>query len=222
MDLPDQVSRIAVLWEGGYPEFNAVPEQLRGLVGRHPMKPMIIVHDLAGWDAAGRIREPLRTIFLDVPLPGGETPLAQRFRATDLVWNTLENHQQADPTLGFIVLLSSENSPPRGVGAATEYKLKILQRFDMAGNPVGEPLSLFDICRECLQEAIEGDLSDHSPDMHSHLREVFSRLEDGDWENINWEGLDWFVEGESLILIYDKWPKDPPFALVVDLPENWK
>ena len=41
----------------------------------------------------------------------------------------------------------------------------------------------------------------------------------------NWEGLGWFVPGESLVLVYDeklaRRRLDPQEALVVPLPEGW-
>lgn len=34
-------SRVAVLWEGGYPDYDQVPEELRRIVGRTPLHPVI-------------------------------------------------------------------------------------------------------------------------------------------------------------------------------------
>lgn len=46
-DLTGNASRVAVLWEGGYPEFQEVPPQLRGSQGwLPPLKPVVVVHDL--------------------------------------------------------------------------------------------------------------------------------------------------------------------------------
>ncbi len=39
-------SRAAVLWEGGYPQYYDVPEQLRAKVGRQALSPIVQVHDL--------------------------------------------------------------------------------------------------------------------------------------------------------------------------------
>ena len=66
-----------------------------------------------------------------------------------------------------------------------------LQRFTIAGKPVGTPL----------------DLNKGVP---PHLKRA------------NWEGLGWFEEGKSLVLIHDKPPEGPPTALIVDLPDDWK
>ena len=58
--------------------------------------------------------------------------------------------------------------------------------------------------------------------MLTHIEEIAALLEKGNWENLNWEGLGWFERGKSLIAIYDRWPKDPPFALVIDILDEWK
>jgi hypothetical protein len=38
---------------------------------------------------------------------------------------------------------------------------------------------------------------------------------------VDWEGLDWFERGKSLVLIFDSLDETPA-AYVVDLPEDWK
>ena len=38
----------------------------------------------------------------------------------------------------------------------------------------------------------------------------------------NWEGLDWFVGGESLLMVNDNYSGDNPIVMVIDLPEDWK
>jgi hypothetical protein len=43
-----------------------------------------------------------------------------------------------------------------------------------------------------------------------------------DLPGVNWEGLDWFEQGKSLILIHESYPADTPTAFVWQLPEDWK
>ena len=38
----------------------------------------------------------------------------------------------------------------------------------------------------------------------------------------NWEGLDWFVPSESLIVVCERSPLGPGAAMIVDLPEDWR
>jgi hypothetical protein len=213
-------SRIAVLWEGGYPAFELVPEELRDLVGRLPLKPTVIVHEIADDGVADLVRQPPKVIPLQVPVSGGEEPEAQRFRGTDLVWHRWRNpEERGEITEGFIVLLSSSNSPTEGT---RRYQFKHLQRFDMEGRPVGDPLDLTSICRTILGESADEVCKGLGFEMSYHMRSVIGIVEESQGESVNWEGLDWFVEGESLITIYDTWPKDPPFALIFDIPEEWK
>lgn len=207
-------SKVAVLWEGGYPQFAEVPPQLRGGTCGLPLKPVIVVHEIKRDAYAGRVENPLLRIELDAPEPPGEPPNAQRFRATDLVWFTSENGEEE-----FIVLLNSENAP---LDDEVEYKFKILQRFDMNGDRVGAPLNINDICRNIMTNLNEDDLEKMSHASVKHLEEIQVLLEAGTWENVNWEGLGWFVEGQSLVIIYDAVPKDPPFAFVIDIPEQWR
>lgn len=221
--LSNGTSRIAVLWEGGYPIYKMVPKQLREHVGRLPLKPVIIVHEIERGQVAGIVDKPLHSIMLNVPEPEGEPPLAQRFRATDLVWyDWPDEGKKEDSKEGFIVLMSSENAPPESTGSPTEYRVKILQRFSLDGNPRGEPLFINEVCKQYLRDFVINKPAFVSHEILAHIKEVATLLDEGNWENINWEGLDWFEEGRSLIAIYDKWPMDPPFALVIDIPEEWK
>ena len=127
----DGSSKIAVLWEGGYPEYEQVPEQLRRRLGRLPMRPVVQVHSLRAGELDILVRGPNFT-ELDVVSPRGRAPRAQRFRAPDLVW-----HQGPGGRWGFIVLLSSHNSLGK-----REYRHHWLQRFSERGSRIGEPIDL--------------------------------------------------------------------------------
>ena len=134
-------SRVAVLWEGGYPIHNLVPVELREHAGRLPLRPVIIVHDIQKNEALGLIKDPLYYIILNVSEPGGHPPEAQRFRGTDLVWHHWHSDTEKESLEeGFIVLLSSENSPPDHTKIPQKYENKILQRFTLDGHPIGDPL----------------------------------------------------------------------------------
>jgi hypothetical protein len=216
-------SRIAVLWEGGYPLYRLVPFELRNRVGRFPLRPVIVVHDIKKGETVALVDEPLQTLILNVPQPSGKSPMAQRFRGSDLVWHRWVKNKNTDHfEEGFIVLLSSENSPPIDGNVPKEYKQKILQRFNLEGEPVGEPLDVNRSGKEAFEELDEEIFDTLSPRMAAHLKKIRSLFLEEDWEDINWEGLDWFEEGISVITIYDKRRLDPPFALVVKLPDSWK
>lgn len=137
-------SRVAVLWEGGYPEYHLVPDQLKPMIERVPLRPVIWVHDLPHGQAKLMVRDTtkglyaLKTIDLEAPIPDHEPPPeGQRFRATDLVWHRL--HQGWSQEFGFIVLLNSQNSPLTG---KTRYAHLWLQRFTVDGKLIGAPLDL--------------------------------------------------------------------------------
>jgi hypothetical protein len=185
----DGASRVAVLWEGGYPEYRDVPRQLRKHVGRIPTCPAVWMHDLKAGETGVEMKDKnkekysLRKIELHVPKPPGQEPEAQRFRAPDLVW-----HEYGNKEWGLIVLLSSQNSPETG---KPEFVHQWLQRFTVAGTPLGDPI----------------DLNTIIPD---HLK------------GANWEGLGWFEEGKSLVVIQDKPPKGTPTAFIVELPCPWQ
>jgi hypothetical protein len=180
--LPKKISRVAVLWEGGYPEFDFVPRQLRDRVGRAALKPLLIVHSLAPGAGEVAIRD-VQDVELQTPLPMGEEPSAQRFRAPDLVW-----HRSPDGEWVFIVILSSLNS----LGERA-YAHHWLQRFSAAGQPIGDP---FDI----------------------------DKFAPADLKGANWEGLAWFEDGRSLMLVHVSAPADvsAATAMVLPLPEDWK
>jgi hypothetical protein len=191
--LEDGSSRIAVLWEGGYPEYKDVPVSMRKELKRFAIKPFIWIHDLKPGADGIEIRMKykdkysLKEVILNVPEPEGEEPDAQRFRAPDLVWHKLKENEW-----GFIVLLNSQNSPESG---KTEYKHIWLQRFTADGQPYGSAYDLKQVALKDLPKKII---------------------------NANWEGLGWFEEGKRLVLIHDKPPKGNPTAVVINLPEDWK
>ena len=221
--LPDGNSRIAVLWEGGYPVYETLPRELRADVGRKPLRPVVIVHDLPENGSVGWMDDPLITLHLNVPEPEGRIPGAQRFRGADLVWHRWTDSTAVDGYAeGFIVLLTSENSPGPESTVPKSYRHKILQRFDLEGKAIGEPLDLYDVARRDLYAFCEAPGKHVRDAVVNHINHVCQLLDEQDWENVNWEGLDWFIEGESLVTIFDKHPMDPPFALIVDIPEEWK
>ena len=131
--LPGGVSRIAVLWEGGYPDYASVPWSVRDVAGRQAMRPLVVVHDLnsgiRGVDL--KMRDAWLAVELEVPKPAGEEPEAQRFRAPDLVWTRSPGSSPEDWI--FLVLIASEDSVER-----PQYLYHWLQRFDLKGKPVGE------------------------------------------------------------------------------------
>ena len=173
-------SRVAVLWEGGYPEYMQVLEQLRRRVGRRALQPMIQVHDLNPGERDVQVQGS-NLILLDVPVPKGREPRAQRFRAPDLVWHTVRTGQW-----GFIVLLSSRNS-----AGPLVYQYHWLQRFDLRGQRIGKPIDL--------DNTVGGELA-----------------------GVNWEGLCWFEEGESLALVHESHPKPDAVVYILPLPKDWK
>ena len=134
--LPAGASRVAVVWEGGYPDFGRLP---RRAGAGHAWLPLIVVHDVPRNGHVGRVRlkDAIASIELSVPRPAGEEPAAQRFRAPDLVWTKLGSPQTDGEDWGFIVLLSSQNGLPQ-----PSFTYKWLQRFDMEGRPVGQPFDL--------------------------------------------------------------------------------
>ena len=87
---------------------------------------------------------------------------------------------------------------------------------------MGMPLDMMEVTQRIFSRINEEVVRGHNPQVARHLQNIVSLLKQGDWENVNWEGLDWFEEGESLITIYDKKPIDPPCALVIQIPQEWK
>jgi len=130
---PDQSSAVAVVWEGGYPEPEKIPFQIKEMAREIAFKPLILLNRIPKNETLQHLRNnDLTIVELQVARPEGTEPEAQRFRAPDLVWYKLSEEEW-----GFIVLLSSLNR-----AEPAEYKYLWLQRFDMQGKPVGEPFDL--------------------------------------------------------------------------------
>jgi hypothetical protein len=138
--LPGEVSRVAVVWEGGYPQYPYVPLSLKQTAGRLAMKPLLLVHDLKPHVFGVTIlrNDALKVAELDVPVPSGKEPEAQRFRATDLVWSRFQRMDRSE--WGIVALLSSENS-----SGVRVYQYHWLQRFGLDGVPVGQHLDLVNL-----------------------------------------------------------------------------
>jgi len=129
----DETSRIAVVWEGGYPDPPSVPIPLRRWVGRKALNPMLFIHDLKRGvkDARVRLTDGMFA-EVQVPRPPGAEPQAQRFRASDLTWTRLPGDQW-----GLILLISSQNSALKPL-----YQFHWLQRFTVQGKPIGAPVDI--------------------------------------------------------------------------------
>lgn len=206
-DLDDGRARIAVLWEGGYPDPDRLPAPVAPMVCQGALRPVIVIHDLDAGATGVHVDDGkiVAQLELKVPLPPGDEPFAQRFRAPALVWRRLRDGGNED-SWGFIVLLSSgygEKPPADWPDACPEttadgkplrYCYKWLQRFTQDGEPFGEPF----------------DLSEVVPAETRHS---------------NWEGMGWYEPGESLVFVYDETLRrkalDPQEAFVLPLPDGW-
>ena len=245
LSMPDGSSRIAVVWEGGYPVVSSLPEQIQNVVGHSPLQPILILTDVPR-NAMGLVEndtasyKTLRTpklrasgtiakdpLLIDSELPKATDPedepappFAQRFRAPDLVWHFWKGNDGIDT--GLIVLLTSENAPLRGSGDKRQFKFKALQRYDLLGKPYGDPIEINEAVKPIFESTTPAKMKKWSEPMRQQFAKVKALLDEQNWENVNWEGLDWFVRGQSLVLIYDGVPADPPFAVVIPIPDNWK
>ncbi len=133
----DGSSNVALVWEGGYPEAEKIPYQLKESVRKIAFKPLVILSNIQSNEKNLTFKtKDLKILELQVFEFSGSEPEAQRFRAPDLVWSRLPKE---DDTIewGFIVLLSSQNGLP-----VREYRYLWLQRFDQAGKRFGEPFDL--------------------------------------------------------------------------------
>jgi hypothetical protein len=131
--LPKQASRVAVLWEGGFPDQSSLPPRLRRSRTPQPLLPLVLVHDLPNRGRAGRLRlkDAVSTIELDVPKLPGDGAAVQRFRAPDLVWTHIGKDW------GFIAILSSQDATNNPTFAH-----HWLQRFTLTGQRLGPHLDL--------------------------------------------------------------------------------
>ncbi len=125
---------IAVLWEGGLIKKRKTPRQLRSKLKKRSFCPEILVHE---YDRLEKdppkyigVKEASRVIPLQVP---NDLPKKQRFRATDLVWQSEGK--------GFIVVLSSE-AKGKKVNDKDRFLYQWLMRFDMGGAPYGNPIDI--------------------------------------------------------------------------------
>lgn len=199
--LGDHDCLVAVLWEGGYPEFMDIPTPLKPLVGRKALPPVVWTHSLnispaqdGGKNAAPAFlkvkTDSRKESQLQVPLADRMAePNGRRFRGADLVWEDDLDKEG----LHWIVLLSSQNMPEEG---KSSFGPCWLQRFDREGHPLGEPL---------------------------HLDEYAKHIGAPSLAKANWEGLGWLVENESLVLVHDKFKgiDNGPYALLIDLRTHW-
>ncbi len=138
--LESRGSRLATLWEGGYPDHGSLHPDVEGILGERPLSPLVFVNDIAPGAHPGRIRweEGLHHVVLDVPKPLGDEPEAQRFRAPGIEWCWLP--ERGPDAWGFVTILSSQDATAR-----PEYRNHWLLRFDLDGKPVGKPLNLEDV-----------------------------------------------------------------------------
>jgi len=203
--LPDGSSRVAILWEGGYPEPADLPPAVRTQMCEQALRPRVLIHDLPAGARNLRVRGDtvIGDVELKVPLPAGAEPQAQRFRAPDLVWHRWT--MDGEPRWGFIALISSgwavlptsdseEECPKAEDGAPLRWCYKWLQRFTIDGEPWGEPFDLDDVLPVETRSA-------------------------------NWEGLGWWEPGRALVLIYDeriaRRRVNPQEAFLLPLPDGW-
>lgn len=243
--LPSGASRVAVVWEGGYPVLASLPEQIQNSLGHSPLQPILIVFDIprnasdlfvddstayrsmqtpkmkdAGSTDAASIPVDSELPKSIEPLPQNAPPFAQRYRAPDLVWHIWQDDKALDT--GLIVMLSSENAPLRGSGTDREYKFKDLQRYNLQGKPIGSSIEINALVKPVFESISQAQMSSWSIPMREHFAKIKVLLDEKNWQNVNWEGLDWFVRGQSLVLVYDGVPADPPFAVVITIPDSWK
>lgn len=218
--LPGGASLIAVSWEGGYPERQSLPAQLRETVGNSPLNPIVVIDTIPPNGSAGFVDKPARSLALTASDDGVPPPLGQRFRVADLVWAAWSD--SAGTSDGLIVLLSSSNSPEPASGQKRRFQYKWLQRYDLDGNPVGNPLDVTALASAQWRDFSAQSLATLTEPLRSRAEQFGRQAEAAGWENVNWEGLSWYRRGESLVLIYDAGADDPLFALVVAIPQDWK
>jgi len=142
---------IAVLWEGGYFEYDNIPLPLTKTYSEDSLRksfyPLVFVHNLSFKSSSSKkigMTKDVKTISLLTPRDSLE-PKAQRYRAPDLVW-----YKMSENEWGFIVLLNSNDSPH---GKDPQFAYSVLQKYNMNGVPVGKPIDLKKIINEPLKNA---------------------------------------------------------------------
>ncbi len=218
--LPDGASRVAVSWEGGYLSRSALPQELVARIGDFPVSPEIVVTEIAASGSAGYIDKPLARFSPRIPTDTLPPPYAQRFRCPDLVWHTW--NVDSGRVDGLILLLTSQNSPPSSAPDQQRYEHKMIVRCDLAGKLHGQPLDLSAAASAILENFLKNGLSKIKSEQQQQVLRFKRLVSDGNWENVNWEGLSWFEPGISLIATYDGVPFDPPLAFIIPLPEGWR
>ncbi len=209
----------AAAWEGGYPEYCAIPHQLRSSIGHLALEPIVIIDTLPPSGTIDYLHSPAYYLTLQTPRPDTASASGQRFRISDLVWNQNAELSQGDR---FIALLSSADSPDIQSGQKRRFQYKWLVQYDLTGFPVSAPCDITPLLKDCWARFAANELNSLSAPLQSHAREFGAQAAAANWENVNWEGLAWFEPGKSLVLIYDGSPVDPPFAFVIHLPEEWR
>ncbi len=209
-------SRTAILWEGGYPDLYLTPPQLAPLVGRTPLKPIILVHTIPADSSVDWVHDPDTVITLQVPEPEGKPPDAMRYRASDLVWHAW--HEADSLIEGFIVLIAPANSP---VNSSPTYGPTEALRFTMDGRPFGESINVQQTAVASLQALSDNDLQRCTEAQQDHILSLRKMLEEEPERNINFEGLGWFRQGKRLVTVFDRYPIEPTLVFFVDVPRHW-
>ncbi|MEM7429420.1 MAG: hypothetical protein AAF441_25360 [Pseudomonadota bacterium] len=206
-ELAQARARVAVLWEGGFPQQRKLFWDLHGVFGgKVKLEPVILVHDLKKDAKNVEIRARMGTepevtlkpgkvnaelIKLATPVIPALDAVGTGLRAPDLVWHKLKTDQ--DRKWGFIVLLSHYDPGDKNLN------FKLLHKFDTDGRACGTP--------QGLNELIEAASLAATPD-------------DGK-ANVkwNWEGMDWFDRARKtkLIMVADR-PKGKAAKAVVIKP----
>ncbi len=222
MALPDGSTRVAALWEGGFPVTSFLPDSAQPLLDGVWMAPRLVVYDLPPCGGDGWLTEALSYVELQVPLPevSGRDRYPQRLRGSDLVWYTWTADDGNEET-GLIAVLGSENGPPVFDPGAKEYRHQWLLRFSIGGQPVGQRVDLRAELLYSLRTLDPDFFSELPSHVAEHTQRVFDELKRNQY-SANFEGMGWYIEGESVIVIYDRYPLDPPIAFVIPIPDFWR
>lgn len=192
--LGDDRFEIAVLWEGGYLEPDRLPPTLRQREHAQAVDPFIVVHEVTTRDVPldYKSRQAKTARILAVPRPPGDPPAAQRFRAPDLVWSRLSQGDGPD-SWGFIILLNSRAAESRRGSPKDEARRSLLR--------------LQQYYRDGTPVGPPVDIDERVPPRFRHL---------------NWEGLTWWDEGKTLIVVDDagalRTRSQPPVVCLVEGP----